>query len=151
MLFCFSTLSLADSLRLSEPIAKDENSETFGAVFDSSLPTLSLAALDSSPQSYLGKAFTLEANIAKVCQKKGCFFIVQAENRIFRVAFRDYGFFIPTDSGGKDVVLNAELIKKELSLEQASHFKSDLGGKSEGLEAGIVYEIIADSIQIPIA
>ncbi|WP_371194846.1 DUF4920 domain-containing protein [Glaciecola sp. SC05] len=147
----FASLSYAKTLRLSEPVASDATSETFGLVFDTSLPNIALSQLDSSPSKHLEQMFTLEAPIAKVCQKKGCFFIIQSENRVFRVSFRDYGFFIPTDSSGKNIVLNGELVQKELTPEQASHFQADLQVDTDSIRAGLVYEIVADSIRIPSA
>lgn len=152
LLVLMSTLSahsIAETLRLSEPVAKDPQGETFGTLLDSHLPKIALSALATSPDEYLGRLFQLEAPISKVCQKKGCFFIVQTEERAFRVSFRDYGFFIPTDSGGKQVVLNGELVQQDISPSQAEHFTSDLRSDADVIRAGIVYEIIADSIRIP--
>jgi hypothetical protein len=97
----------------------------------------------------LAKSFQLEARIAKVCQKKGCFFIAQQGQHILRVSFRDYSFFIPTDSSGKTVTLAGELVEKKLSLEQVAHFKADLESASDVLKPGLVYEIVADSVKIP--
>lgn len=139
----------ADPIRLSEPVEQDAQSETFGTKLDTSLPQLSMAKLATDSGSHLDKPFQTKARIAKVCQKKGCFFIAQQEQHILRVSFRDYGFFIPTDSSGKTVILAGELVKKDLSPEQAAHFKSDLNSDSEAVKAGVVYEIVADSVKIP--
>jgi len=151
VLIGFSNFAQSETLRLSQPVASDANSETFGAIFANSLPLVYLSVLDKAPQIHLDNEFTLRAPIAKVCQKKGCFFIIQAENRVFRVSFKDYGFFIPTDSAGKQVVLNGRLVQKDLSPKQASHFQKDLESDTNSIRAGVVFEIVASSIQIPIA
>lgn len=150
-ILCFVLLSCgvsADTIRLSEPVSQDDQSETFGIVLNTALPSLSMANLVNHSDKYLGKPFQLTTRIAKVCQKKGCFFIAQQDQYVLRVSFRDYSFFIPTDSSGKTVTLAGELIQKEMSPEQLAHFKTDLGGKS-GLKAGSVFEIVADSVRIP--
>jgi hypothetical protein len=151
ILFGFSlTFSVnAETIRLSEPVAQDPQSETFGVILDNSLPKLSMQHLVTDSASHLAKPFQVKARIAKVCQKKGCFFIAQQEQHILRVSFRDYGFFIPTDSSGKTVTLAGELVQKDISPEQAAHFKADLKSDTDMLKSGVVYEIVADSVRIP--
>jgi hypothetical protein len=139
----------AETLRLSEPVAQDARSETFGVKLDSALPKLSMASLVTDSNSHLAKPFQVEARIANVCQKKGCFFIAQQAQHILRVSFRDYGFFIPTDSSGKTVILAGELVKKDISPEQAAHFKADLNNETDTVQPGVVYEIVAVSVKIP--
>jgi hypothetical protein len=139
----------AKTIRLSEPVLEDESSETFGAIINSTLKKTDLASLLAAANEQLGKPVLLETQISKVCQKKGCFFIAQQDGLTARVSFRDYGFFIPTDSGGKTVLLAGELVEKQMTQEQAEHFASDIQSNSEVLKAGKVYEIIADSITIP--
>ena len=140
----------AETLRLSEPVATNATSETFGSALNTDLPHVSLTELSQAPVSYIGKPFQLETKISKVCQKKGCFFIAQQNEHVLRVSFKDYGFFIPTDSSGKTVLLSGELIEKEVSEKQAEHFKSDLKTDSKAIKPGIVYEIVATSVQIPL-
>lgn len=139
----------ADTLRLSEPVEQDAQSETFGVKFNHSLPKLNMQELVTHSSSHLAKPFQVTARIAKVCQKKGCFFIAQQEQHILRVSFRDYGFFIPTDSSGKTVTIAGELIQKEVSIEQAAHFKADLKSETDMVKPGVVYEIVANSVKIP--
>jgi hypothetical protein len=139
----------AETLRLSEPVTQDAQSETFGVKLDNSLPKLSMKNLLTDSSSHLAKPFQVEARIAKVCQKKGCFFIAQQDQHILRVSFREYSFFIPTDSSGKTVMLAGELVQKEVSPEQAAHFKADLRSENDMVKLGVVYEIVADSVKIP--
>jgi tRNA pseudouridine-54 N-methylase len=136
-------------LRLSEPVATDAQSETFGALLDKTLKKVTLHELTSNSASYVSNTFQVETKIAKVCQKKGCFFIAQEGDDVMRVAFRDYGFFVPTDSTGKTVTLAGTLIKKEMTAEQVAHFNQDMQDDSDVLQEGLVYEILADSVIIP--
>lgn len=146
---CLSPAVYAETLRLSAPVTQDANTETFGKTLDVSLPKVTLAGLLNDSQNYLGKQVQIDTRIAKVCQKKGCFFIAQQNEHVLRVSFKDYGFFVPTDSSGKTVTLNAELIQKNLSPEQAAHFKSDLKTDSDLVKSGVVYELVATAVRIP--
>lgn len=146
----FSSVIAAQAIRLSEPVAKDANSETFGTVIDQSLKSATMASLVTASESHLGAPFKLTTQISKVCQKKGCFFIAQQDDHVLRVSFKDYGFFIPTDSSGKTVTLTGELVKKTLSPEQAAHYRADLNEQSDSIKSGVVYQIVANGIQIPL-
>ena len=110
---------------------------------------MTLKDLVAQSADYVGKPFQLDTKVAKVCQKKGCFFIAQQGDDVMRVAFRDYGFFVPTNSAGKTVTLAGELIKKEMTTEQVKHFNKDMQGGSDAVKEGVVYEILADSVKIP--
>ena len=152
----FFTLSIiglstanADVIRLSDPVQKDATSETYGEPLSTIPQAVGLKVLLATPMEYLGKQFSVTTPVAKVCQKKGCFFIAQAGSEIIRVAFKDYGFFVPTDIGGKTVTLVGELIAHQRTAEQAKHFSKDLG-QSSTLESGFTYEIVATSVRIPI-
>lgn len=145
--------ALAETIRLSQPVASTATSETFGSTLNTELPKVTLANLMTNSNAHMNNEFLLETRIAKVCQKKGCFFIAQQEEHVVRVSFLDYGFFLPTDSSGKTVTLSGKLIEKQMSEEQAAHFKSDLQDSTanSAIKAGKVYEIVASSVQVPLS
>jgi hypothetical protein len=137
----------ADVTRLSEPVAVTDESEIFGAPLDVDAQPTSLEALLDNPHDYLETAVRIETRISQVCQKKGCFMIATSGKHAVRISFKDYAFFVPTDTSGKTVTLTGTLIERTLSEEQAAHFREDAGGDS--IQAGKVYEIVADSVSIP--
>jgi hypothetical protein len=137
----------ADVTRLSEPVAVTADAEVFGAPLDESAKPMSLAALLESPDEYVDTAVRVEARISQVCQKKGCFMIATSGDKAVRISFRDYAFFVPTDTGGKTVTLTGTVVERVLSEEQAAHFRQDAG--SDTIQAGKVYEIVADAVSIP--
>ncbi|GBL05951.1 DUF4920 domain-containing protein [Glaciecola sp. KUL10] len=148
----FAQAVVADSnkvVRLSEPVLVTKESETFGAVPNNDLKKLSLTELMESAQQNVGHQYLVATKITKVCQKKGCFFIAQEAQHAIRVSFKDYGFFIPSDSSNKQVKMTGELVQIERAPAQAKHFKDDLKTDSSALNAGVVYEFVADSIVIP--
>jgi hypothetical protein len=143
----FVQAAVADVTRLSEPVEVTDDAEVFGAPLDADARSASLGALLDNPDDYLDTSVRVEARISQVCQKKGCFMIATAGDRAVRISFRDYSFFVPTDTGGKTVTVTGTLVERVLSEKQAAHFREDAG--SDTIQAGKVYEIVADSVSIP--
>lgn len=139
----------AGVIRLSEPVEKTADSETFGSSLDQSVPAVALGQIVADAESYVGAPVRVEAQVSQVCQKKGCFFIAKDGASVMRVSFKDYGFFVPTDISGKYVTLVGRVVARELTSEQAEHFAADLGESAAPLEAGKTYEIVATSVRVP--
>ena len=137
----------ADVIRLSEPVAVTDDAEIFGAPLDADARPTSLEALLDSPDDFLDAPVRIEARITQVCQKKGCFMIATSGEHAVRISFKDYAFFVPTDTGGKTVTVTGMLVERTLSEEKAAHFREDAG--SDVIQAGRVYEIVADAVSIP--
>ena len=135
--------------RLSEPFEVTATHEVFGSKLPEGGSPLSLGELMGDNDKYLDQEVLVETRIAKVCQKKGCFFVANEGASTARVTFKDYGFFIPTDSGGKDVVLWGTFSRKSVSKEEAEHYSADLGEKASAEPAKFEYSIVASAISIP--
>ena len=149
LLFAFNcTLASADTIRLSEPVQVDDTSETFGEAMAELPELVTIAEIRAAPKDHMTSPLALTARVAKVCQKKGCFFIAQQGSETIRVSFKDYGFFVPTDIGGREITLLGELVAHELSPEKAQHLSNDLGEKGS-VKSGQVYEIVARSVRVP--
>ena len=136
-------------IRLSEPVAQTATHEVFGAMLPDSGSPLSLVELVEDNDKYQDQEVLLATRIAKVCQKKGCFFVATEGALTARVSFKDYGFFIPTDSGGKDVVLLGTYSRKTVSKEEADHYAEDLGESAASNPERFQYSIVASAISIP--
>ena len=50
------------------------------------------------------------------------------------VKFKDYGFFMPKDIMGKEVVLDGEVVEKEVSVKQLQHYAKDAGKSEEEIK-----------------
>lgn len=135
--------------RLSEPVEVTATHELFGSTLPENGTPLSLGDLMQDNDKYLDQEVLVETRIAKVCQKKGCFFVAHEGAATARVTFKDYGFFIPTDSGGKDVVLWGTFSRKSVSKEEAEHYSADLGEKAPVAPEKFEYSIVASAISIP--
>jgi hypothetical protein len=139
--------AVAEVTRLSEPVEVTDDAEVFGAPLNADARSMTLAALLDNPVDYVDTAVRVESRISQVCQKKGCFMIASSGKHAVRISFKDYAFFVPTDTSGKTVTVTGTLIERTLTEEQAAHFRDDAG--SDTIQAGKVYEIVADSVSIP--
>ena len=135
--------------RLSEPVSVTETHEFFGATLLEDGTPLSLGDVIAENDRYQDQEVLLQTRIAKVCQKKGCFFIAQDGANTARVSFKDYGFFIPTDSGGKDVMLKGVYSRKSVSQKEAEHYAEDLGEPNAAEPGRYEYSIVATAVKIP--
>lgn len=74
----------------------------------------------------------LKGKIKEVCQAKGCWMKVALDNNkeVF-VRFKDYGFFVPTNSMDKKVVVNGAVFIEEMSVEDQKHYAKDRGDSPE--------------------
>lgn len=137
-------------IRLSEPVSVTETHEVFGSDFVVPETLLTLTDLIAAEGDYLGKEVVIQTTVAKVCQKKGCFFVAQNEENTARITFKDYSFFIPTDSKGKKVTLVGTFDKKVLTEDKAKHYAEDAGEDTEKIKGEQVeYSIVATSVSIP--
>ena len=136
-------------IRLSEPVAVTASHEIFGGKLPDEGSPLHLAELIENNEKYQDQEVLLETRIAKVCQKKGCFFVATQGAATARVSFKDYGFFIPTDSGGKDVLLLGTFSRQEVSEKEAEHYAEDLGEKAASSPDRFQYSIVASAVKIP--
>ncbi len=77
------------------------------------------------------------AKVSKVCQAKGCWMTLDmGNNEEVMVKFKDYGFFVPKDISGKEVIINGKAFVEEMSVDEQRHYAEDAGKNSEYI-AGI--------------
>lgn len=135
-----------EAVRLSEPVATTDTTETFGSILDEAVPLVALADVGAGN---VGEIVRVEARVSKVCRKKGCFFMAVDRGAMVRVSFKDYGFFVPTDISGKRVVFVGEVIEREMTQEEAEHIAADMGEASAAAAPGKTYEIVANAVTVP--
>lgn len=74
-------------------------------------------------------SFKVRGTIEEVCQMKGCWMTLKNdEGANIRVTFKDYGFFVPKDISGREVVIEGTAKKETLDEDVAKHYAED-GGK----------------------
>ncbi len=79
----------------------------------------------------------IKAKVMDVCQAKGCWMTLNLENgNEVMVKFKDYGFFVPKDIAGKEVIVNGNAFVNEVSVEEQRHYAEDAGKTADDI-AGI--------------
>lgn len=74
------------------------------------------------------------AKVNTVCQTKGCWMTLNLDdgNQIM-VKFKDYGFFVPKDIAGKDVIVNGKAFVNEVPVDEQRHYAEDAGETKEAI------------------
>ena len=71
------------------------------------------------------------SKINEVCKSKGCWMNLDLGNEEESfVKFKDYGFFMPLNADGREVIVNGKAFVKTTSVDELRHFAED-AGKSE--------------------
>lgn len=71
------------------------------------------------------------STINEVCKEKGCWMNLDlGNNQESFVQFKDYGFFMPLNADGREVIVNGKAYIKVKTVEELRHFAED-AGKSE--------------------
>ncbi len=116
-----------------EKVAKVEEMTIFGESFasDNAMKEAEIARAFED----LGETDTLTTAfygvVTDVCKSKGCWMKVSlGDGQETMVTFKDYGFFVPKDIVGKEVVLSGKGFIEKMSVEDQQHFAKD-GGASE--------------------
>ena len=85
------------------------------------------------PGDTINVKFTSKVN--DVCQKKGCWMKVGMGEEEAMVRFKDYGFFMPKDIAGKDVIVEGKAYVEEMSVDDQRHYAEDGGATPEEIAA----------------
>ncbi len=79
----------------------------------------------------------VHAKVGEVCQVKGCWMNVSdvdGQGEMF-VQFKDYGFFMPKDLTGHEVIMKGKVYKEMTSVDDLRHFAEDEGKSAEEIAA----------------
>ncbi|RIA09034.1 uncharacterized protein DUF4920 [Flavobacteriaceae bacterium MAR_2010_72] len=78
----------------------------------------------------------MTAKVVEVCQAKGCWMTLTLEdgNEVM-VKFKDYGFFMPKDIAGKEVIVNGMAFVNEVPVDEQQHYAEDAGKSKEEIAA----------------
>jgi len=69
-----------------------------------------------------------ETKINSVCQSKGCWMVLELPGvDDVMVKFQNYGFFVPKDAMGKDVIVRGKAFIEETTVEELRHYAEDAG------------------------
>jgi hypothetical protein len=102
--------------------------ERFGAPITAE-PHQSLAAVLAEPEAHAGKTVLVEGQVRRACTLKGCWMEIAAAADPAapgcRVTFKDYGFFVPTDSAGSRVLVQGTVEVKTVTAGDVAHLEGE--------------------------
>mgnify|MGYP003641609675 CR=1 FL=1 len=128
LLLCLSPVALAADF--GEPMPEGEATP------------IAVAAAD--PQAHQGKPGKFSGRITEVCQKKGCWVVLEQDGHTARVMAKDHGFEVPKDASGPAVAYGVLEIEP-ITEEHARHLVEDDGAKAAKQEL----RIVATTISLP--
>jgi len=77
------------------------------------------------------KSSKISGRIVETCSKKGCWMTLDTGEDTLFIKFRDYAFFVPTDSvEGRQAIIQGDLFLDTVTVEMLKHYAED-AGKSE--------------------
>lgn len=139
LIFCLAMLVAFGCKPKVEPKVDEATGNTFfGAEFLESnvMKHADLVAQVQAQDTVVGQVSGL---VTGVCQAKGCWITLADKNtkegEEFFVKFKDYGFFVPLDMGGKEVTLNGKAYKEITSVDELRHYAEDEGKSEEEIAA----------------
>lgn len=128
--------------------------QSFGATMPMEGEALSLKAAISSLEAGEAKEVKVMGQITEVCQVKGCWMLLVDGDSYARITFKDYAFFVPTETSMQRAVVYGVLEDATLSADEAAHFAQDAGNaeaREELLAAGEAireYSLVAAAVQL---
>lgn len=107
--------------------------QTFGASFTpSNIVAFSDLAGKISAQDSI--QITVKGMVNEVCQTKGCWMTIQGDDGMM-VRFKDYGFFMPKDISGREVIMNGKAFYRTTPVGELQHYAEDAGKSKEEIAA----------------
>jgi hypothetical protein len=139
LLLLVATTLFADTVKRGAPISKDTKATP-------------LADVLASPDKYSKDAVLVEGVIENVCEMKDCWMQIapEAGKAGIRVTFKDYGFFVPTDSKGMKARAEGVVAVKTLSKKQADHLEREDGATLKRNPDGTATEVafVASGVEL---
>lgn len=133
--------------------ASDSAPRVYGAPLTPDKPT-ELGALLANPEPFRSRAVTVEGQVRKACTRKGCWMELASSMKDgspgCRITFKDYGFFVPTDSAGTRARVQGLVEVDTLSAAAVRHYEEEgavfVGKKSDGTAPEV--RLVATGVQL---
>ncbi len=139
--FIFGCNSTQQHSTETEPTASETEPESKLSYFGAKISADDALPFDQLLQTMHGTdslAVKVKGKVEDVCQAKGCWMnIVSNEpgQAPMMVRFKDYGFFVPKDIGGKEVIIDGYAFRETTSVDELRHYAEDAGKSKAEIEA----------------
>jgi hypothetical protein len=105
-------------------VSRETKSANFGAPFLPG-PEVALPALLANPGEYADKSVITEGKVQRACSAKGCWMEIGVGDDACRVTFKDYSFFVPTDSAGAQARIQGKLATRVVEPAAVQHLEAE--------------------------
>ncbi len=135
----FTLILIGFGLLISCKSVETNETGTYGAGVADPASAVSFADVFTQLDSADSLNVTMKGKVESVCQTKGCWMNLvdpsgTTEGEIF-VQFYDYGFFMPKDLSGSEVIVEGNAYTQETSVEELKHYAEDEGQSEEEIAA----------------
>jgi hypothetical protein len=125
----------------------------YGAPLAADKPT-KLAAVLANPDAFRDRAITVAGKVRKACTRKGCWMELAGSTDDkapgCRVTFKDYGFFVPTDSAGSRARVQGTVVVDTLAAATVRHYEEEgavfPGKKADGTAPEV--RLVASGVEL---
>jgi hypothetical protein len=131
---CNQTIQTTEKTPVSDE-TKASISGTYGADL-AEMPQLTASQLVDEVTKNGSFEGQIAGQIKEVCASKGCWLTMDLPSgQSMRVTFKDYGFFVPTNSAGFPVILEGIATLTETDVATLRHYAEDAGKSKEEVAA----------------
>jgi uncharacterized protein DUF4920 len=89
-------------------------------------PEATLAQLLTAPEKFKSADVITAGTVRRACSRKGCWMeLAQGDDPGCRVTFKDYGFFVPTDSAGARARVQGRLETQSVPASRVRHLEAE--------------------------
>jgi hypothetical protein len=128
--------------------------QRFGAAITSQRTALPIASVLEQPDDRAGRTVIVEGKVRSACTRKGCWMELARSGEKgtpgCRVTFKDYGFFVPTNSAGAEARVEGTLVVRNVPPDEVAHMESEGGSFSAKQPDGSAREvrIVATGVEL---
>lgn len=119
--------ALSALLLAAAPAAGAGEAGSFGKPLPATGEAVPVSVAAADPEAYAGGPRRFSGRITEVCQKEGCWMMLEDGGHAARVMMRDHAFTVPKTASGTAEVYGV-LSVKQLSEAAAKHLAEDAGG-----------------------
>lgn len=116
------------------PAKASSTATEFGDVSKLGSNSLALDKLVKDYETHKTQMVATTGTVKKVCEKMGCWFVLEDGSTQVRVLMKDNGFSVPANMVGKKVKMVGNIQQKELPVKVLRHYLKDEGKTDKEVE-----------------
>jgi hypothetical protein len=110
-------------------LASPARVERFGGALPAAAPSEGIRDVLSAPERFQGRDVVVAGYVRRACSRRGCWMeLAEGPDPKLpgcRVTFKDYGFFVPTDSAGARARVQAALSVNQVPARTVDHLEQE--------------------------